>query len=136
MALIVPDAVEVIVLNFLLTNPLTMRLYGNNKTPAHGDSTAGYTEISGGGYISKPLIFSGWTVTAGEPSVAVYSPSQSWPFTGIIDAPGSIYGYYVTRDSDSQLMWAERFASILVPFSPIDGSVIKVLPRLLCQSLF
>ena len=136
MALIVPDAVEVIVLNFLLNTPLTLRVYGNDKTPAHGDSTSGYTEIAGGGYASKPLIFANWTITPGEPSVAVYSPSQAWTFTGVINSPGTIYGYYVTRNSDNQLMWAERFPSILLPFSPIEGSVIKVLVRFLCQSLF
>ena len=136
MSLIVPDAVEVIVLNFLLTNALTIRLYGNDKTPAHGDSTAGYTEIAGGGYANKPLIFANWSVVAGQPSQAVYSDTQVWTFTGVINSPGSVYGYYVTRNSDSQLMWAERFPTALVPFNPIEGSIIRVLPRFSAQSLF
>lgn len=135
MSLIVPDSVEIIVLNFLLANPLTIKLYGNNKIPLHTDSSSDYTEVSGGGYTSFPLIFSGWTITAGDPSIAVQS-SVVWTFTGVLDSPGVAYGYYVTRDSDNQLMWAERFPSVLLPFSPISGSKVQVTPRFLCQSLF
>lgn len=133
--MIVPDVVEVEVLTTLLTSPLTLRLYGNNVTPAHGDTTALYTEIAGGGYASKPLLFANWVITSGDPSEGVY-PSQSWLFTGVINAPGSIYGYYVTRDSDNQLMWAERFPTGLVPFVPINGSTVAILPKFSAQSLF
>ncbi len=136
MSLIIPDAVENIALVNLLTLPLTMKLYGNNKTPAHGDSAAGYTEIAGGGYVSKPLIFANWGITLGDPTLAVYNASQEWIFTGVIDAPGTIYGYFVTRNSDGQLMWAERFPSASVPFGPVDGSKIVVLPRISAQSEF
>ncbi len=136
MSLIVPDAVEVIVLNFLLTNALTLRLYGNDVTPVGTTTVSAFTEIVGGGYANKPLTFANWTVTAGDPSVAVYSATQVWTFTDVINSPGSVYGYYVTRNSDNQLMWAERFPAILVPFAPINGSIIKVLPRFLAQSLF
>lgn len=136
MGLVVPDIQEVAVLTTFLTPNLTMRLYGNNKTPAHGDTASGYTEISGGGYVNKPLTFANWTITPGEPSQAVYASTQQWTFTGIVDPPGTIYGYYVTRDTDGKLMWAERFPSGVVPFAPINGSIIKVLPKITAQSEF
>src|SRR5215467_3980825 len=116
MSLVFPDIQEVEVLTTLLTPNLTMRLYGNNKTPAHGDTAAAYTEIAGANYANKPLTFANWTITAGEPTIANYAATQSWAFNGIINAPGTIYGYYVTRDSDGKLMWAERFPSAVVPF--------------------
>lgn len=136
MSVIIPDSLEIIVLNNILTLPLTLKLYGNNKTPAHGDSSSSYTEISGGGYTSKPLILANWTITAGEPSIAVYNASQTWTFTGVINSPGTIFGYYITRNSDSQLILAERFPAANVPFAPVNGSKIVVLPRVTAQSEF
>lgn len=136
MSLVVPDAFEVEVLTNWVTSALTMKLYGNDVTPSGGSSAATFTEISGGGYAAKPLTFANWTVSAGDPSQAVYNAIQQWTFTGPIGGTGNIYGYFVTRNSDGKLMYAERFPSANVPFVPIAGSIIKVLPRLTAQSLF
>src|SRR3982751_2479471 len=108
MSLVVPNAIEVEVLTTLLTPAYTLRIYGNNKTPAAGDVAANYTEISGGGYVAKAITFANWTIVAGAPSLATYT-GQTWIFTAAIDAPGTIYGYYVTRNSDGKLLLAERF---------------------------
>ena len=136
MSLKVPNALEVEVLTTLMTPALTMKLYSNNVTPGDGDTAATYTEVSGGGYASKPLTFANWTITAGTPSSANYSPIQEWTFTGPTNAPGTIYGYFVTRNSDGKLMWAERFPAANVPFAPIAGSIIKVLPKFTAESQF
>jgi hypothetical protein len=136
MSMIVPDAYEVEVLTNLFTSALTLRLYGNNATPSGSSSSASFTEIAGGGYAALPLTFANWIIAAGDPSSATYIAVQSWTFTGAINAPGTIYGYFVTRDSDGKLMWAERFANALVPFSPIAGSKISILPVYDAQSLF
>jgi hypothetical protein len=135
MSLKVPDAIEVEVLTTLLTPAHTLRLYGNDKTPADADVAANYTEISGGGYANKPLTFANWTITAGAPSSAVYS-GQTWIFTGPVNAPGTIYGYYITRNTDGKLLLAERFPAANVPFSPVNGSKIVVLPKLTAESQF
>lgn len=136
MSLIVPNELETEILTDKLNTALTLRLYGNNVTPT-GTTTAGaFTEIAGGGYTNKALTFGNWTITSGDPSTAVYNTTQEWTFTGVIDAPGTIYGYYVTRNSDGKLMWSERFPSAIVPFSPIAGSIIRVLPRFSAQSQF
>jgi len=136
MPLIVPNVLEVEVLTTLLTPALTMKLYGNDATPSASSSAASFTEISGGGYASKPLTFANWTISAGDPSTGVYNASQLWTFTGPIGGTGNIYGYFVTRNSDGKLMWAERFPSAVVPFAPITGSKINVLPRFSAQSEF
>lgn len=135
MGLVVPNAIEVEVLNFLLNTPLTLKLYSNDKTPSGGDSAAGYTEVIGGGYVSKALVGANWTITSGDPSFGTYA-SQEWIFTGATGGTGNIYGYFVTRNSDGKLMWAERFPSANVPFIPETGSKILVLPRYSVQSLF
>lgn len=134
MSLIVTDVQEQAVLTTFLTPALTMRLYSNDKTPAGGDTVAAYTEVSGGGYANKPLTLANWAFTAGAPTTALYNAVQSWSFTGPTNAPGTIYGYYITRDSDGLLMYAERFPSGSLPFSPIAGSVIRITPKITCES--
>lgn len=139
MGFLVPKAILLDTLNATLNAPLgwTLKLYGNDKTPAPGDSTAGYTEIAGGGYTPKPIIFASWiiNVTTDVPQ-ASYNETQIWTFTGAINAPGTIYGYYMTRNSDGRLMLAERFIGALVPFSPEAGSQVRVLPRYSVRSQF
>lgn len=135
MSQIVPNSVEIEVLDTLFAEDMTLKLYGNNVTPDGESQAVDFTEIAGGGYASIALPSSGWSQVDGDPSYNV-APVKQWTFTGPINAPGSIYGYYVTRDSDSKLMWAERFPSGVVPFSPIAGSIIKVLPKFTCQSAF
>lgn len=135
MGLVVPNVLEVEILTEKLTPALTLKLYGNNVTPSATSAAANFNEISGGGYASKPLTFANWTIVGGAPSLAVYL-LQQWTFTGVIDAPGSIYGYFVTRNSDGKLMWAERFPAAVVPFGPIAGSIIRILPRFSAESQF
>lgn len=134
--MVVPNVLEVEILTTILTPPLTLRLYGNNATPVGITLAAGFIEIAGGGYANKPLTFANWGIVSGDPAVATYNAQQTWTFTGAINAPFTIYGYYVTRNSDGKLMWAERFAAGLVPFTPINGSIIKVIPKFIAQSLF
>jgi len=133
---VINDAQELEVINSRLNNNLTIRLYSNNVTPGPGDSAATYTEVSGGGYSSFPLTFANWTITAGSPTSGSYNTTQQWTFTGSTGAPGNIYGYYVTRDSDGKLMWADRFPAANVPFVPQAGSIIRVIPKYTVSSQF
>src|SRR6187431_1139928 len=104
MGLVVPNAFEVEVLIERLTPPLTMKIFGNAVTPTGLTTAAAFTEIAGGGYTNRPLTFAHWTITGGDPSVAVYDATEEWTFTGPVNAPGTIYGYFVTRNSDGKLM--------------------------------
>lgn len=129
MTLVVPNVGEEEILNKILNQVLTFKLFSNNIIPAEGNTAASYTEVTGGGYASKTLTFANWTVTAGAPTVALYDIAQNFAFTGATGAPGTIYGYYVVNASNV-LMWAERFAVGVVPFTPISGSSIVITPRL------
>lgn len=133
----VPAQQEREVVTLVITPALTLRLYSNDKAPAAGDVTADYTETVGGGYVNKALTFANWTqsTVAISPQSATYAP-QTWLFTGVTGAPGTVYGYYVTRNSDGKLMWAERFPAGSLPFNPINGSKVVVLPKYQAQSLF
>lgn len=131
-----PDAVELEVINALLAPAHTIRLYGNNYTPVNTSVAANFTEIAGGGYTNFPIIFAGWSISAGTPTLATYSGGIIWLFTGLINAPGTIYGYYITRNSDGKVLCADRFPAANVPFAPINGSKIVVLPRVSVESQF
>lgn len=135
MPLVVPDAVEVLILQMFLNTPLTLRLFGNNVTPGPASVAADFNEIAGGGYANKSLVFAGWSFTPNAPSYGLYT-KQSWNFTGAINAPGTIYGYYITRDSDSILLWAERFGVAVVPFTPVAGSLVEVTPKFTGSSVY
>lgn len=126
MALVLVNGGSKRILDFLVANDLTLRLYSNNKTPAISDIAADYDNVSGGGYAQITLTQNNWTVSAGNPSIALYNFFVEFFFTGITNAPFTIYGYYVL-DSLGNLMWAERFP--VVPFTPQDGSLISVRPR-------
>ena len=128
MTLVVPNVGETQALTKLLNQALTLKLYSNNITPAEGDTNSTYTEVSGGGYANKALAFGTWTLTSGDPSFGLY-PAQDFAFTGTTGAPGTIYGYYVI-DGSSNLLWAERFPSSVLPFSPISGSLVRIVPRI------
>lgn len=135
MGLVIPNEFELAQLQSILNTALTLKLYGNNKIPDATDTTAAYTEIAGGGYVSIALVFATWTITAGEPTTAKY-PIQTWTFTGPINSPGSIFGYFVTRNSDGKLLWAERFPAANIPFSPINGSKIILKHKVTLESQF
>ena len=138
MGFIVPKAYLIEVINEVLADAMTIRLFGNNKTPAPGDSASGYIEIAGGGYANKPIIPANWAVdsTTNDFPQATYSTTQLWTFTGAINAPGTIYGYYITRNSDGLLLMAERFSPATVPFAPENGSQARVLPKYSVRSQF
>lgn len=136
MPFVVPDTIEIEVLNFQLAPTFTLRLYGNDVTPVHTSSAASFTEITGGGYANKFLLFPNWNIISGEPSYGVYNEVQQFIFSGPIDSPGTIFGYFITRNTDGKLLGAEKFGAGVIPFLPIVGSVIKILPKYSVQSQF
>ena len=125
MSLVVPNVGEDRALTKILTDALTLKLYSNNVTPGEADTSASYTEVSGGGYASKSLTLANWGIIDG---VALYNAVQSFSFTGATAAPSVIYGYYVV-DASNVLCWAERFVESVVPFTPVNGSIIYLTPR-------
>lgn len=111
MSLVVGDAAEAIMLNYILNKDtpedLVIKLYTNNYTPVEGDLVGNYTELSGGGYTDVTFVSANWTVVSGDPTVSTY-PEITWTFTG---PAGNVYGYYIVRATGGELMWAERFSN-------------------------
>jgi hypothetical protein len=131
MTLLVPNTGEVIALNYLVGKVTTVRdliyrLFVNNITPSETDTAGTYTEAVGGGYASKTLTGANWTVTGGAPSDAAYA-QQTWTFTGPLTTNLTVYGYYVTRVTDADLVLAETFSS----FQPQNnGDQILLTPQI------
>lgn len=130
MSLLVPNLGEVNALQKWLDQNLTLKLYSNNKTPAEGDTAADYTEVSGAGYASKTLTFANWIIqTVTGTTSAQYNSNQDFNFTGVTSAPGTIYGYYIV-DASNTLIFSERFPASVLPFSPVNGSLVRIIPKI------
>lgn len=130
MTLFVPQASLAALLTDILGESFTLKLYSNNITPSGADTAASYTEVSGGGYLAKTLTSANWIITSGDPAVALYNAVQDFNFTGTTTAPGTIYGYFIIRVSDSTLVYAERFPPANVPLTPVNGSLVRLTPRI------
>lgn len=133
MTLVVPNVGEVAMLNKILNQVgLVLKLYSNDKTPLASDTAANYTEVVGGGYANFILTFANWSINPNTPTFAIYLNFLTFQFTGVTSAPGTIFGYFIV-DSLGTLLVAERFP--IVPFVPVNGSVINIKPRITLGSV-
>lgn len=127
-----PFSVQEVLLDYLAVFNYTLRLFGNNVTPTTSSTAASFNEITGGGYAAKSLTVGNWNVASG--SSMLYNAIQTWNFTGVINAPGVIYGYFITLDDDGSLVTANRFP--VVPITPVAGSQISIAPKITLVSQF
>ena len=133
MALIVPNSAEGFILGYIVgtetPEALTIRLFDNDYTPTETDTVAAYTEVTGSNYAGISLGTPGnWTITDGEPSLAEHT-QVSWTFDANANQVGNVYGYYVTRDTSNDLVWAERFTN--GPYNiQTENDQIRITPRL------
>lgn len=134
MALVVCNNGESVALSYLVgkttvVRDLIYRLFATNITPAETDTAGTYTEAAGGGYASKTLTGASWTVTPGAPTSASYA-QQTWTFSGALTTNTTVFGYYVTRVTDADLILAEAFTS----FTPANnGDLINLTPAITCD---
>lgn len=134
MTLLVPNVGENITLSYLTGKTTTVRnliynLFATNVTPAETDTAGSYTAAAGGGYSPITLTGASWTITNGAPTAATYA-QQTWTFTGALTTNPTIYGYYVTRVTDADLVLAETFSS----FTPANnGDQILLTPQITCD---
>ena len=112
MALLVPDAGEVAMLDMLLGTATpeaqTLKLYTNNYDAVEGSVAGSFTEATGSGYSAKSLARATWNAasSAGGVSSKTY-PAQTFNFTGSI----TIVGYFVVGATSGTILWAERLYS-------------------------
>lgn len=134
MTLLVPNVGEAINLGYLVGKTTTVRdliygLFATNVTPAETDTAGSYTAAAGGGYAAKTLTGASWTITNGAPTSAAYA-QQTWTFTGALTTNATVYGYFVIRVTDADLVLAETFTS----FTPANnGDQILLTPQITCD---
>lgn len=127
MALVVPDTLEVSILEWLLeTADLKLKLFANNYEPNEKSVIASFTEVSGGGYAAKTLLSTDWTITANG---LAYQAAQTFEFSAATGGSGVIYGYYVTDTTGTVLKWAESLPSAVNPFTPGNTSFVRITPQ-------
>ena len=124
MALVIPNASEVTLLNNMLnkTTPTNtvLRLYSNNLTPSSTTVIGDVTQVTAGGYAAITLTSSSWTVATSGGGVTTASYAEQ---TFNITTSATIYGYYITN-LGGDLLWVERFTA--APFQ-LPGSGGQVL---------
>jgi hypothetical protein len=128
MALLVPDVGEVEMLSRILNatapNNVVMHLFTNDKTPAEGDTVADYTEEDDASYSSVTLTGGSWSVTTTAGTTTAEYAAQTFTFA----ASTTIYGYYVTDNGGTTLMWAERLGSAAT--YPAGGGTLDITPKI------
>jgi len=125
MTLIVPDVAKNNILNEILNRAtIKLKLFSNSTTPGSGSTNASFTEVAGGGYADVTLVFASWVVANG---IATY-PQITFTFSGVTNAPGTIYGYWIVDTADNTFLWAENLPS--TPYTPAAGSTGKITPRI------
>lgn len=132
MTMVVPNVAEVKILELIFARTLSCHLYSNDITPGETNTVGTFTEVTGGGYVSKLLNSALWTVISGDPSYGLYNVALNFNFTGVIGGSTFARGYYI-KDSTGILWNAERFPTAVQPFAPINGSLIRFTPRLECS---
>lgn len=122
--LVLTDQGESGMLTAFFAQAMTLRLFTNNYTPVEATTELLVTEAAGNGYASKPMAGGGWTISGSSPTQAAFA-QQTFTFSGAL---GNVYGYYVTRDSDNKLMFAEKFTD--GPYNIVNnGDQIKITPQ-------
>ena len=135
--LVAPKTAELTLLKYIVgkitnvpsgaTSGQILHLYSNNYSPdSNAIYPASFTEVSIAGYTAQTLTYTNWTWTTDSSgyATAYYGSEITFSFT----AGGSIYGYYVT--DNSQLLWCEQFAGAPFTMPSPSGGTIAVQPQL------
>ncbi|MBA7586569.1 hypothetical protein ES695_00105 [Candidatus Atribacteria bacterium 1244-E10-H5-B2] len=129
-ALVVPDVGEVLLLSYALNKvaatDVKLKLFTNDYTPVEGSVVANFTEAVAAGYTAIELAGASWTIESdGGVTTATYA-QQTFTFT----AASTNYGYYITNNDGSQVLWAERFSD--APHNiPSGGGTEKITVKLI-----
>lgn len=136
MAICLHDLGADLILNtfFIATDVQSLNIHLYTQATAVTDEQAigDFTEATGGGYALIALTRgTTWVVTAGnDPSDAIYNGATgvTFTFTGAIGGSGIVYGYYVTNNANTVLIWSEPLTA---PFTPANnGDTIKIIPKI------
>jgi hypothetical protein len=133
MAGVVMDKAEERALAFLINKAgytvrsVTLRLFKNDITPIEADVVGTYTEATFTGYAAIPMPSANWTISGTTPTTAVGS-QQTFASTAN-QTLQDIYGWYITTDTDNELVFAFRFSDAPRPIQN-NGDQIIIIARL------
>ena len=132
MALVVPDAGELELLNKMLKAALSsdedyiLRLFKSDITLGSSTVAADLNAIEADftDYEEKTLTRAGWgaAATSSGKAQSVYSAEQSWTCGA---SGNTIFGYYILGDISGVLLWAEKFSSTRIL---VDETVLNLTP--------
>jgi hypothetical protein len=116
MALLVPNVGEERMIRLIVNattaastgENLKIRLYKSNTTPTSTMTLTDYTESTFTGYAAVTATSGSWTITPGAPTSAQQSAAST--FSCSATTSESAYGYYLSQENSSVLMWSERFS--------------------------
>lgn len=134
MAIVVPNTSNQLMLSFILNKATTdgsspvspngdrkLKLFSNNLVPSKTTVIGDITEVVASGYASITLDGATWTISNIDGDNIAEYPVQTFNITSTT----SVFGYYVTDYSGSDLLWVERFST--APFElPGGGGTITV----------
>ena len=123
MTLVLPNVGEQLALKLIVNKTtqgnLKLHLFKTNVTPGETDTVTTYTECDAAGYGAITLTGATWTVaTDGSGNTTASYPQQTFTFT----ATQNVYGYYLTDNAGTTLLYAEAFPSVF-PIPSGGGSV-------------
>ncbi len=133
MATIIPNASEQLwiklVLNHTAAEDQVLRLFVNDVPPDQNSVASTFTEASGGGYASKTLVGTSWTIVnnASDEAEATFAV-QVFTFTGPLTGNATIFGWYLIQQTSGLLLAVERRASSFTPV--LNGDSVTMTPRL------
>ena len=99
------------------------RLYTNNYTPVETSTTGNFTQASFTGYAAIQL--NNWSTPAYSSGKGV-TTNAVVTFTNSSGSPVTIYGYFCSDTTNTNLWFAERDASAPITLNPGDSYAITI----------
>lgn len=129
MAAIMPDEGLLRMLEYVLNKSsqgnLKLKLFKNNYTPVGGSVLADFTEVTLTGYAAVTLTGSSWTTATVANVVTASYAAQTFTFSATGE---TVYGYYITDNGSTKVLWAERLGSPYVV--PGGGGSVTITPTI------
>lgn len=109
MALSLSREGELLVLESIIKDNLTLRLFLNGTHPSKTMIFKDFIEVKGGGYKPQEMLRSDWDFKDINGRLAVVHPTVFFVFMSAVK--DEIYGSYGTKtvDGKEKVIWAERF---------------------------
>lgn len=107
-------------------------LYTNNVVPTHSDTLGSYTEATWASYAHQ--LAGGWSAPVLDGTFHATSTGNLMTFANSSGSAQTAYGYYVTDNGITTLLFVERFSG--APLTIPNGMTLTITPTVTDQSEF